>query len=218
MGRIPLWPGCRDADYPGASGWESVEHLGPLARSVADAAAMIAAMAGPDPRDRLSVPDEGVRWQEAAEPRSHLGLRVAYVPAWGGLRPEPEIRSLIDSAVTRFATELRCSVDELDAPIADVTPAYRAIVALETDLTGLRRMASGRAADLTPGLRRVLETRWTAEEFSDAITERKRVNAAMAALMARYDLVLSPTVGCAAFGLDRDGPGTIAGVPVADDA
>jgi aspartyl-tRNA(Asn)/glutamyl-tRNA(Gln) amidotransferase subunit A len=218
MGRIPLWPGSRDADHPGASGWESVEHLGPLARSVADAAAMIAAMAGPDPRDRLSVPDEGVRWREAAEPRQHLGLRVAYIPVWGGLRPEPEIRALIDAAVTRFATDLRCSIDEIDAPVPDVTPAYRAIVALETDLTGLRRMSAGREDDLTPGLRRVLETRWTAEEFADAITERKRVNAAMAALMARYDLVLSPTVGCPAFGLDRDGPGTIAGVPVADDA
>ena len=41
MGRVPLWPGCRDESLPGASGWESIEHVGPLARSVLDAALML---------------------------------------------------------------------------------------------------------------------------------------------------------------------------------
>ncbi|MDT7685840.1 MAG: aspartyl-tRNA(Asn)/glutamyl-tRNA(Gln) amidotransferase subunit, partial [Pseudonocardiales bacterium] len=38
MGRIPLYPGCRDERYPGVSSWESLEHLGPMTRTVADAA------------------------------------------------------------------------------------------------------------------------------------------------------------------------------------
>lgn len=29
-GRVPVWPGCRDPALPGASGWESIEHIGPL--------------------------------------------------------------------------------------------------------------------------------------------------------------------------------------------
>jgi len=37
MGRVPLWPGCRDERLPGASGWESIEHVGPITRSVGDA-------------------------------------------------------------------------------------------------------------------------------------------------------------------------------------
>src|SRR4029077_8350479 len=32
MGRVPLYPGTRDERYPGVSGWESLEHLGPLSR------------------------------------------------------------------------------------------------------------------------------------------------------------------------------------------
>ena len=67
MGRMPLWPGCRDETLPGVSGWESIEHYGPLARTVADAALFLEATAGPDTRDRHSLPDEGVRWRDAAD-------------------------------------------------------------------------------------------------------------------------------------------------------
>ena len=35
MGRVPVWPSCRDPALPGVSGWESIEHIGPMTRSVA---------------------------------------------------------------------------------------------------------------------------------------------------------------------------------------
>ncbi len=35
MGRVPLYPGCRDERYPGISSWESLEHIGPISRTVA---------------------------------------------------------------------------------------------------------------------------------------------------------------------------------------
>jgi Asp-tRNA(Asn)/Glu-tRNA(Gln) amidotransferase A subunit family amidase len=33
MGRVPLYPGCRDERFPGFSGWESIEHIGPMTRT-----------------------------------------------------------------------------------------------------------------------------------------------------------------------------------------
>jgi hypothetical protein len=62
MGRIPVWPACRDESLPGVSGWESIEHYGPLTRTVADAALFLAATTGPDRRDRWSLPDEVGDW------------------------------------------------------------------------------------------------------------------------------------------------------------
>jgi aspartyl-tRNA(Asn)/glutamyl-tRNA(Gln) amidotransferase subunit A len=38
------------------SGWDSIEHIGPITRTVADAALMMSAAAGPDMSDRLSLP------------------------------------------------------------------------------------------------------------------------------------------------------------------
>ena len=62
MGRVPLWPGCRDERYPGVSSWESLEHIGPMTRSVRDSALMMSVMAGPDMRDRHSIPCSDVDW------------------------------------------------------------------------------------------------------------------------------------------------------------
>jgi aspartyl-tRNA(Asn)/glutamyl-tRNA(Gln) amidotransferase subunit A len=89
---------------------------------------------------------------------------------------------------------------------------------METDLTGLRRLAAGREHDLSPPLRGLLTRGYTAEQFTDAITARKAAVNAMARFMARHDLILTPTAPLAAFAIDRDGPGTIAGRTVADDA
>ncbi len=56
MGRIPVWPGCKDDRLPGVSSWDTLEHIGPLAASVADIWLAMRAMAGPDPHDRFSLP------------------------------------------------------------------------------------------------------------------------------------------------------------------
>jgi len=47
MGRVPLYPGCRDDRYPGISSWESLEHIGPMTRTVDDAALLMSVLAGP---------------------------------------------------------------------------------------------------------------------------------------------------------------------------
>ena len=55
FGRVPLYPGCRDPRYPGMSSWESLEHIGPITRTVEDGALLLSLIAGPDDRDRYSL-------------------------------------------------------------------------------------------------------------------------------------------------------------------
>jgi len=216
MGRIPVWPGCRDETLPGVSGWESIEHYGPLTRNVADAALFLAATVGPDRRDRWSLPDEVGDW--ASVHAFPPGLRVAFCPTWGDEPVEPDVADVVAEAARCFASDLGAEVIETTSPFGNIMDANRAIVAMETDLTGLRRLAAGREHELSPGLRGLLARDFTAEQFTDAITARKGAVNAMARFMARYDLILTPTAPLAAFAIDRDGPGAIAGTAVADDA
>ena len=81
MGRVALYPGCRDERYPGVSSWESLEHIGPMSRTVADSALMLNVIAGPDPRDRYSIPAADYDYVEATK-GDIKGLRIAYSEDW----------------------------------------------------------------------------------------------------------------------------------------
>jgi aspartyl-tRNA(Asn)/glutamyl-tRNA(Gln) amidotransferase subunit A len=218
MGRVPLWPGCRDETLPGASGWESIEHLGPISRTVADAALMLSVIAGPDPRDRHSIPCSDIDWRASALPAGQLGLRVAYCADWGGLPLDPEVREICDAAAARFESELGCLVEETSPPFGDEIEAFRTLVAMDTDITGLRRMIEQTGIRVRPRLQSLLDAPPSAEAMLKAGHRRRAAANAMARFMARYDLLLTPTVSCLPFAIDRDGPGTIDDRIVADDA
>jgi aspartyl-tRNA(Asn)/glutamyl-tRNA(Gln) amidotransferase subunit A len=217
MGRVPLWPGCRDETLPGVSGWESIEHIGPLTRSVADAALMMSVMSGPDARDRHSIPCCDVDWQDAATPGS-LALRIAYCADWGGLPLDPEVRSICDQAVEVFANELGCEVIPTAPPFDWEIEMFRAIIAADTDIEGLRSLVRSNAVPVSRGLQAFLQRDWRTEEFLTANIRRKTVVNAMARFMSDYDLLLTPTASCLPFPLDMDGPGMIDSRPVEDDA
>ena len=123
MGRVPLYPGCRDERYPGVSSWESLEHIGPMSRTVANSALMLSVIAaGPDMRDRFSLPKPDFDWNEEAEPRSLKGLRVAYSPDWGYAPVDPEVRRLVGEAVKVFEQDLGCIVEEANPGLGGSGP------------------------------------------------------------------------------------------------
>jgi aspartyl-tRNA(Asn)/glutamyl-tRNA(Gln) amidotransferase subunit A len=79
----------------------------------------------------------------------------------------------------------------------------------------MRRMVAEIGGRMSPRLVEMLETDWTAEDFTQALMMRKAVANDMAATMQRFDLILSPTSAVPAFPLDCEGPTEIDGVTVA---
>ena len=183
-----------------------------------DAALFLRATCGPDLRDRLSLPDEGIDWLAAPETPLPRGMKVAYCRRWAEAPLDGEVGRIIDAAAHAFESELGSCVEETRPPFGDLIEADRAIIAMETDLTGLRRLIGERGDVVSPPLRSLLARNWTAEQFSDAITARKAAANAMARFMREYDLILTPTAPLAAFPIDQDGPGAIDGASIADDA
>ncbi|GAB3355509.1 amidase [Modestobacter lapidis] len=209
MGRVPLYPGCRDERYPGFSSWESLEHIGPLSRTVADAALMLSVMAGPDPRDRHSIPCADVHWLDAIA-EDVRGLRVALSLDWGYAAVAPEVRSVVSAAATVFEG-LGCSVELRDPGWDDPYLAFWGAVAQDSDLAGMRALLPEHAAQMTPHLVDFLQRPWTAEELTAARTARQALSNTMWRFMQDVDLVLTPTVCVPAFPVHMQGPEKVDG-------
>jgi amidase len=84
---------------------------GPMARSVADAAFLLSAMAGADPRDPAVYPcDSSIFAKPLA--RDFKGLRVAWCPDLGGLPLDRRVRSVLEAQRKTFA-DLGCIIEEV---------------------------------------------------------------------------------------------------------
>ena len=211
MGRVALYPGCRDERYPGISSWESLEHIGPMSRTVADAALMLSVITGPDPRDRLSIPAGDVDWRGAAQAGDLKGKRIAYSADWGYAAVDPEVRRVVGEAVRVFETDLGCIVEEAHPGWEDPYAAFWALVAQESDLSGMRRMAQTHGASMSPHLLAFLERDWQATDFTNANVVRKSVCNRMWRFMQNYDLLLTPTLAVPPFPVHMQGPEVIEG-------
>ncbi|MEQ9640300.1 MAG: amidase family protein [Alphaproteobacteria bacterium] len=208
MGRVPLYPGCRDERYPGVSSWESLEHIGPISRTVADAALMLSVIAGPDMRDRHSLPAADFDWLEALN-GDLRGLRVAYSEDWGYAAVEPEVREVVRAAVRVFEQDLGCTVEPADPGWDDPLLSFWCLVAADSDLAGMRAWLPDHAHEMSPHLVDFLMRPWSAEDLTNAAKVRKTVCNRMARLMQTYDLLLTPTTATPAFGLYMQGPESI---------
>lgn len=219
FGRVPLYPGCRDPRYPGVSSWESLEHIGPMTRTVEDSAMMLSVMAGPDDRDRHSLPAAGFDYLEATR-GGVRGCKVAWSPDWGYARVDPRVREITARAARVFADVLGCEVEEANPGFGDTRPAFPdmdtafwAMVARDSDLQGMRALASEGKITL-PGLLDLLRQPWTAEDFTNAAMVRQDVVNKMWRFMRGYEFLLTPTLCVPPFELNVAGPTEIDGVPV----
>jgi aspartyl-tRNA(Asn)/glutamyl-tRNA(Gln) amidotransferase subunit A len=219
FGRVPLYPGCRDPRYPGVSSWESLEHIGPMTRTVEDSALMLSVMAGPDDRDRHTLPAGDVDWLAALQ-GGVAGLKVAWSPDWGYAAVDPQVRAVTARAVQVFADQLGCTVEIAHPGFGDclglfpsMDDAFWAMVARDSDLRGMRRLVAEGTITL-PGLVQLLQTEWTAEDFTNAAMVRQDVVNTMWRFMRGYDFLLTPTLGVPPFELHSAGPTEIDGRPV----
>ncbi len=205
MGRVPLYPGCRDERYPGVSSWEGLEHIGPMSRTVADAALMLSVIAGVDDRDRHSLPDPAFNWMRCLK-GDLKGKKVAYSKNWGYAAVDPQVRKVVGEAVKVFERELGCIVEEAHPGFADPYNAFWGLVCLETDLKGMREMVAKHGSKMTPHLVDFITRPWTAEDLTNAVIARKAVVNKMWKFMRNYDLLLTPTLATPPFAVHIQGP------------
>jgi aspartyl-tRNA(Asn)/glutamyl-tRNA(Gln) amidotransferase subunit A len=108
----------------------SLDCIGPIARSVRDAAIMMNVMAAHDPRDATSVKRPHVDFEAALQP-SLAGKRVGIIRELQGLDVQPEIASAMETA-RAAAVKSGASIVEVSLPhILSALPAYYIIAPAE---------------------------------------------------------------------------------------
>jgi amidase len=124
-----------------AASWSPLAVSGPMARSVADVALFLSAMAGPDPRDPLSIAEDAAGFRAPLD-RDFKGIRVAWWQGLGGIPFEPEIRRVVD-ANRRVFESLGCIVEEAEPDFTGVDEAFPALRYAATQERYAPRCASG---------------------------------------------------------------------------
>lgn len=219
FGRVPMYPGCRHPGWPGLSGWESVEHVGPIARTTLDVGLMLDVMCGPDSRDRHSLPAPGASLAAdlvGAGAGDLTGLRVAWTADWGGSQPvAPDVRRRV--AATAAALEGRgAAVEEISPPPVDALQAFGLTVALDADPPALMAAIDGRADLVNPRLIQIVTEEWSFGDVVSALRTRRELFLAVAGMLAQFDVLVTPTVPVTALKLGEQGPDAIDGRPVAE--
>ena len=199
-GRVPQHP---------ASVVETLSHAGPITRTVGDAVLMLRTMAGPDARDRTSMPAEPVALDQIES--GVEGLRAAWSSDLGYAAVDPRVVETARAAALRFQ-DLGCTLEEAHPETGD---PWRLLHTLwSTAFAATFRDDFDNIADrLDPGLRAVIEEgfRFRGTDVAAAYLERNPCYHLWREFFESRDLLLTPTLPVTAFAAGGDHPGSIAG-------
>ena len=199
FGRVPAWP---------LSPFGTVAHVGPMSRTVRDAALLLNVISQPDVRDWLALPGDG-RDYLAGLDEGVRGWRVAYSANLGYADVEPEVAALVEKAAMRFV-ELGARVEQADPGFEGVEEIFR-----RHWFTGaaylLKNFTAQQKAVMDPGLVEVAENgaRIGMLDLVEAVQKRGALVIRMNQFHEKYDLLLTPTLPLAAFDAGRDVAGVM---------
>ena len=194
FGRVPAWP---------LSPMGTVAHVGPMTRTVTDAALMLNVLSLPDARDWHALPydardyrvglDEGVK-----------GLRIAYSADLGYAKVDPEIASIVKKAVTKFK-DLGAHVENKDPGFEDCGPLFAAHWFPGAAFV-VRNTPAHKRASMDKGLLQTarLGERVTTAQYMDAVQRRGALGLQMNRFHESWDLLVTPTLPLAAFEAGQD--------------
>ncbi len=181
-------------------------HIGPIARSVADAALVLDTIGQPDRRDWYNTPFKRTGAFSHCLGRPLTGLRIAYAPRFAGMQPLAEVKALVDLAVQKLA-DLGACVEEKEPLIVDPREIGR-IFFTGGYIARFRAMAAATRARVDPALLSLVERaeRHSAEDVRQAYDQRYRLGCQLADFFEDFDLLVTPTTICPAFKLGRNAP------------
>lgn len=194
-GRIPTWPT--------PSAWFPLTVEGPMARTVQDAALMLGAMAGPDPRCPISIAESGNRFWQPLE-RDFKGVRVAWSRDLGGLPFEAEVIRTVEKRLGVFR-DLGCIVDEAEPDLSDADEVFRVFRAWRFELSHGRLLDEHRHLMKQTVVWNIEEGRkLTGPQLGRAELKRTALYHRVREFMDRYEFLLLPVSQVLPFPVEQE--------------
>ena len=197
FGRIPVWP---------VSATTTLAHVGPMTRTVEDAALLFMACAGYDERDPHSVAGE-VPDLLAACKADVKDLRIAYSPTLGYARCDAEVLRVVDQAARQFEA-MGCKVDLVEKVFdRDPVDVWSAEFYAGAG-TRLRPYLEKNREMLDPAVADILEQalRQELRDYYGKVFERYALRDTLRPFFERYDILLSPVLPVTALDVGKNVP------------
>ena len=197
FGRVPVYP---------VAATPTLAHVGPIARTVRDAALLLSVISGHDRRDPFAIAGVVPDFLGACD-QPVQGMRIAWSRTLGYANPDPEVAELSERAAKVFV-DLGCEVVEVEKVLDEdpvdlwVSEFYAGVgVRLKKQLTEQRELLDPAVADV---LKDAL--RQTSEEYYTKVFRRYELREKMRVFFEPFDLLLTPALPCAAFDVGLNTP------------
>ncbi len=206
LGRIPMGPSAR---LHTTRTWT----LGPLARSVADAALYLDCTAGYHPADPDSLSKPSLSFLEALKIPPER-LKIGFSPELGYARVQKEVTVLVEKAASTFE-KMGHEVEIWEGALPDVGRAWSDLMNRE-----LCAQLYDALEEIRPELGRTLVKSLDSAKdlpFDDRVNiqkSRTELNRVLWEFFDRFDLLLTPTMPTEAFAAKGPPPSEIEGVPI----
>ncbi|MDP3001448.1 MAG: amidase [Bryobacterales bacterium] len=193
-GRVPR--------VPTGSAWSTISVVGPMARSVADCAFFLSAMAGPDERAPMSIHEDGARFAKPLG-RDFKGVRVAWFKDLGGIPFDRRIREVVDARRKAFES-LGCIVEQAEPDFAGADEAFRVLRALSFHQQHAAKVAQYRAQIKATVLEEVdLGAKLTGSEITKADALRSALYQRVGEFFGKYEFFVLPVTQVPTFDIDQ---------------
>lgn len=197
FGRVPVFP---------RSATPEVSHIGPMTRSVKDAAFMLDLLRGPDSRDPNSfLPSIGELLSECyKEPRP---LRVAWSPTLGYAKADGEMLKVLHSSL-RYFESWGCSIEEVESPIGPDTADAWSVMYYACIATNLGEKLQKFEHEIDSYSMRLLKNGLNLPigDYCKALLVKRALHDHLTSLFNRYDILLTPTTPVASFDIGLQVP------------
>lgn len=202
-GRVPSWPAVNP--------WFSLPVLGPMARTVEDAALLLSAIAGPDRRAPLSIAEPGSVFAQPLA-RDFRGVKVAWSADFGGLPVDPRVAEVLQGG--RAVLEAIGLIVEDAAPdLREADEVFRVLRAWSFELNYGALLDTHRAQMKDTVIWNIEEGRkLSGPQLGRAEVKRSELYQRVRAFMEQYAFLAAPVVQVPPFDVSQPWVKSINGV------